>query len=339
MFGMRSRNVKDSVELTGQTLGLAKQGSLPRSELLRIDLLYAFEACARLLSITQAASELHLTQSAVSRQIQQLEENLQCPLFHRKHRAIELTLAGQILSRAVNDSFERLLDAQARIRSTSSARQVAITCTPGFASLWLIPRLAKFTADHPLVDVRISATSVLEDLERSGIDVAVRFAPMASTKGLPLFEETVLPMCAPRLAKGRGATLKNPVDLAAHTLLAVDMPHGQSLSVDWEPWLNIMGMTHLSMKNTVRFSQYSDAIAAAVAGQGVVIGRLPLLRDHVREGRLVAPFKGAAISRRGYFVLVAKRSENNRDALDFVHWLRREAEMARLSGVPGALGV
>jgi LysR family transcriptional regulator, glycine cleavage system transcriptional activator len=312
-------------------------GLTPRSELLRIDLLYAFEACSRLLSITLAAAELNLTQSAVSRQIQQLEANLQCALFVRKHRAIELTPAGQILSRAVSDSFERLLDAQSRMRSLASARQVSITCTPGFASLWLIPRLAKFTADHPLVDVRISATSVLEDLDRTGIDVAVRFAPTASTRGLPLFEETVLPMCAPSLVKGRGASLKKPADLAMHTLLAVDMPHGQSLSVDWEPWLSIMGMTHLSMKNTVRFSLYSDAIAAAVAGQGVVIGRLPLLRDYVREGRLVAPFKGAANSRRGYFVLVAKRSEINPDAHDFVHWLRREAELARLSGMPSAL--
>ena len=317
---MRTENVNNPADTI-------KLRTKPRSQLLRIDLLYAFEAAARLSSFTKAASELSVTQSAVSRQIQQLEENLQSALFERTHRAIALTPAGQILFRAVGDSFERLLDAQARIRSSSQSRQVSISCTPGFASLWLIPRLASFTADHPQVDVRISASLELVDLERTQIDIAIRFAPIGSTKGASLFEETVVPMCAPNLGKGKGVKLKKPSDLEAFTLLAADMPNGQSLTVDWEPWLRVMGITHLHVKNTVRFSQYSDAIAAAVAGQGVVIGRLPLLKEHLKDGRLIAPFRsGAATSRRGYFVIISERAELNLDAQDFARWLRREAE-------------
>ncbi|MEJ7688571.1 MAG: LysR family transcriptional regulator, partial [Variovorax sp.] len=143
-----------------------------------LELLRSFEAAARTLSFTQAAGELSLTQSAVSRQIQQLEASLGVLLFERRHRALALTEPGRVLQRAVVESLERLRDATARLRAAPVPRQVAITCTPGFASLWLIPRLARFTATHPLVDVRLSATLDVLDLERSRIDVAVRFVPI-----------------------------------------------------------------------------------------------------------------------------------------------------------------
>src|SRR5215208_6060639 len=147
----------------------------PRSRQLRLDLLPTFEAAARLLSFTEAGKELFLSQSAVSRQIQQLESSLGVTLYERQHRALALTEAGRIMQRAVNDSLERLRDAAARVQRATPMRQVAITCTPGFASFWLIPRLTRFTATHPQVDVRMSATLELVDLERSQIDVSVRF--------------------------------------------------------------------------------------------------------------------------------------------------------------------
>ena len=116
-----------------------------RAELPPLSLLYTFEAAARTLSFTVAAAELFLTQSAVSRQIQQIEEALGTPLFQRRHRALALTEAGKVMQRAVVDCLERLRDATASVRATRAVRQVAITTTPGFASLWLIPRLARFT--------------------------------------------------------------------------------------------------------------------------------------------------------------------------------------------------
>ena len=208
-------------------------------------------------------------------------------------------------------------------------RQVAITTTPGFASLWLIPRLARFTATHPGVDVRISATLEVLDLERSGIDVSVRLRTIEHAVGTALFEETVTPVCSPQLLKNRALPLKKPADLVDHTLLATDMPQGQPLTIDWEPWFKVMGLPEVRMKNTLRFSQYSDVVAAAVAGQGVAIGRLPLLAELLRDGRLVAPFSGAA-SRMGYFVNMAPRAAGNADAQDFVRWLLAESEDAKI---------
>jgi LysR family glycine cleavage system transcriptional activator len=293
------------------------------AELPPLELLRSFEAAARRLSFTLAAGELHLTQSAVSRQMQQLEASLGVALFERRHRALALTEAGGVLQRAVTDSLERLRDATARVRAASAPRQVAITTTPGFASLWLIPRLARFTGSHPQVDVRVSATLDVLDMERSRIDVAVRLMPIGKGVGPALFEESVVPLCSPALSDA----LHAPADLAQLTLLTVEYPdHSEAPLADWEPWLKVMGLEDLRMKSTLRFTQYADAVAAAVAGQGVVIGRLPLLRELLREGRLVAPLGEQVVSRRGYFVETAKRAAGNRDALEFAQWLRDEAE-------------
>jgi LysR family glycine cleavage system transcriptional activator len=314
---------------------IAEQPPLPlaaRPRKLRLDLLHTFEAAARQLSFTKAGAELFLSQSAVSRQMQQLEESVGVPLFERKHRALVLTDAGRIMQRAVDDSLERLLDAAARVQPARTSGQVAITCTPGFASFWLIPRLARFTASHAQVDVRISATLAMVDLERSGIDVAVRFVPSSAGKGPLLFEEQVQPMCSPQLLRNARRALKVPADLAHHTLLTVDLPQGGNPTMDWEPWLQVMGLQAIQPANTMRFTQYSEAVAAACAGQGVVIGRLPLLAELVRDGKLVAPFHSRAASRRGYFINVAAHAAGNANAQDFVRWLQAEAAQVTPTG-------
>ncbi|RQO50444.1 LysR family transcriptional regulator [Variovorax sp. KBW07] len=304
----------------------AKPPGIPSGELPPLELLRSFEAAARRLSFTLAAGELHLTQSAVSRQIQQLEASLGVLLFERRHRALALTEAGGVLQRAVTDSLERLRDATARVRASAAPRQVAITTTPGFASLWLIPKLVRFTGTHPQVDVRVSATLDVLDLDASRLDLAVRFAPIGRGVGPALFEESVIPLCAPQVA----ASLRELSDFSRLTLLTIEYPdHSEAPTTDWEPWLKVMGLEDLRMKSTLRFSQYADAVAAAVAGQGVVIGRLPLLRELLRDGRLVAPLGEGAASHRGYFIEMSRRAAGNRDAQDFAQWLRDEAEAAQ----------
>jgi len=307
--------------------GNAKPVPVPRSRQLRLDLLHTFEAAARHLSFTRAGDELSLSQSAVSRQVQQLEESVGTALFERRHRALALTEAGRIMRRAVEDSLERLRDAAARVRTHTGRQQVTVTCTPGFASFWLIPRLARFTAAQPDVEVRVAATLDLVDLERGNVDLAVRFVPAAQGVGPVLFEEEVQPMCAPQLLKDPARPLRTPADLEQHTLLTIDM-HDGSLTVDWEPWLKVMGLASVHMAHVVRFTNYTDAVAAAVAGQGVVIGRLPLLADLVRQKKLVAPFRTPAASRRGYFVTLAPQAQHNPSARAFADWLVAEAGQA-----------
>lgn len=308
--------------------GHANSAPVPRSRQLRLDLLHTFEAAARHLSFTRAGDELALSQPAVSRQIQQLEDSVGAALFERRHRSLALTEAGRILFRAVEDSLERLRDAAARVRSAAARRQVTLTCTPGFASFWLIPRLAGFTAAHPDVDVRISATLDLVDLERSDVDLAVRFVPIADAAGPVLFEEEVQPMCAPRLLRDTARPLETPADLERHTLLTVDLQDAP-LTADWEPWMRLMGLAAVHMAHTVRFTKYNEAVEAAVAGQGVVIGRLPLLADLVRRKRLVAPFRTPAASRRGYCLALAPQAARNAAAQDFAAWLVNAARQPR----------
>lgn len=305
----------------------AKPPAVPRSRQLRLDLLHTFEAAARHLSFTRAGAELFLSQSAVSRQVQQLEDSVGAPLFERRHRALALTEAGVILRRAVEDSLERLRDAAARVRHSAGRQQVTVTCTPGFASFWLIPRLARFTAAHAEAEVRISASLKLVDLARGDVDLAVRFVPSAQGEGPLLFEEQVQPMCAPQLVRDAKRPLKTPADLERHTLLTIDAPD-MPPTVDWEPWLQLMGLPRMEMAHVVRFTHYGEAVAAAVAGQGVVIGRLPLLAEVVREKKLVAPFRTPAASRRGYFVTLAPHASHNPAALAFADWLCAEAAAA-----------
>lgn len=319
---MRTKNVKSNAA-----------NAISRQDLPKLELLRSFEAAARTLSFTVAANELFLTQSAVSRQIQQLEASVGTDLFERQHRALALTDAGRTLQRAVVDSLERLRDATLAIRvslqPSMQVRQVAVTCTPGFASLWLIPRLARFTVNHPKVDVRISATLDVLDLDYGQLDFAIRFSPTTAGDGAPLFEETLMAVCAPSLLSNPSNPLRTPADLVNHTLLTVDNPGNYPidtpLTVEWEPWLKVMGLHEMRTKNTLRFTNYADSISAAVAGQGVAIGRFPLLDDMLHDKRLVAPFKGAAASQRGYYLAMGKRAAINPDAQDFAAWLREEA--------------
>ena len=134
-------------------------------------------------------------------------------------------------------------------------------------------------------------------------------------------------MCAPALLRDPARPLRTPADLDRHTLLTVELQDAP-LTVDWEPWLRLMGLPGLHMSHTVRFTQYAEAVTAAVAGQGVLIGRLPLLADLLRQKRLVAPFRSPAASRRGYFVILAPHAAHNPSARAFADWLQAEAEQA-----------
>ena len=288
-----------------------------------LDALVAFESAARHLSFTRAANEIALTQSAVSRQIQTLEERLGVALFRRMHRAIALTDEGRTLQLAVVDALVRLDRATRDIRQAERIKAVIVTTTAGFAGLWLIPRLSAFVAAHPGVDVRITTSYELVNLERDAVDVAIRYRPIdvaLPAGSMTLFGETVFPVCSPKLRASKVAPLREPADLARHILLNMEGDNSEQL-LDWNLWLHALGVADLKPAGMLRFSSYDQIIQAAIAGQGVALGRMPLLERQLAERQLVAPFRKSLVSPRGYCVIVSTRSADRPEVRAFVDWL------------------
>lgn len=288
-----------------------------------LDLLRGFEAAARRLSFTLAAQELFVTQSAVSRQVKALEADLGVALFERGHRAIRLTGAGQRLYRATDQALRLLADAAADLREGAGRRPVTVSCSVGFASLWLVPRLAEFREAHPEVELRIDANNRLLDLDREGIELAVRYGPpeIAPAGATRLFGEEVFPVCAPALISSPSRPLVRPEDLRHHVLLHFGSDDGALPSASWSMWTEAMGLRRFQSAGSLRFSQYDQVIQAALEGQGVALAISPLVRRHLRDGRLVAPFERRFASPRGYYLLTSARGRHRAEVRAFVDWL------------------
>jgi len=288
-----------------------------------LDMLLTFESAARELSFTRAASERFITQSAVSKQIRTLEDDLGIALFRRGHRSLQLTDEGRQLYEASQLAFERLRLTVARLRSVPGRQVLTMTATPGFAALWLIPRLSRFTRDHPDIDVRVDASAQFRNLQADNIDLAVRYGPTDRIQGEPLLHEVAVPVCSPGLLRD-GPPLRKPSDLAGHTLLR-SVGDSQSQSLEWQPWLEAMGQADLQPAATLGFTQYDGVIAAATLGQGVAMGRRPLIDDLLRDGRLVTPFEGELATPRGYFIVVNPQAQQDPMVRALSSWLLSEA--------------
>jgi LysR family glycine cleavage system transcriptional activator len=291
-----------------------------------LDLLVGFEAAARHLSFTKAGEELYLTQSAVSRQIKELEDQLGVPLFQRRHRALSLTEAGQQFHAVAAQVITTMRAAMERLcAQVGKRRSFSVTTTASFAALWLIPRLAGFTRDHPHVDVRITAETKVQDLERDGLDVALRHGPasLAGPSAVRLFGERVFPVCSPKLLKK--LPLKKPDDLKNHVLLQYHDPDVRHPWLHWNTWLEVAGVADLRPAGRLSFSGYEQIIPAAVAGHGVALGRSPLVKDLIDSKQLTAPFKSMADPARAYFVIVSRDAAQRPEVSAFVEWLKSEA--------------
>jgi DNA-binding transcriptional LysR family regulator len=290
-----------------------------------LDVLKGFDAAARHLSFTRAASELHLTQSAISRQVQTLETHLGVLLFRREVRRLVLTVEGEALHRIVAEMLSRLAEVCAGLRAVQRRPQVNVTAAVGIASLWLVPRLASFQLAQPDVDVRISADNRKVDLEREGFDVALRYlaAGEAPPGALLMFEEEVFPVAAPKVA----ASLPRQVsaeDFSKIVLLAYDDDRAAPW-FSWEPWLLGLGLSGAKPKAVLRFNQYDQIMRAAEEGQGVALGRGPLVARAIAEGRLKPlAVKREKVPARAYYLVRA--AGNARPEVDrFVGWLTEEA--------------
>jgi DNA-binding transcriptional LysR family regulator len=300
-----------------------------RFDLPPLDLIRGFEAAARTLSFTLAAEELCVTQSAVSRQIRALEEHLGVTLFERRPRSLALTGQGLALQRTAAELLERLQETVNRLRADVASPQLTVTTTGGFASLWLIPRLRTFTALHPDVDVRISATYKAIDLERSLVDVAVRYcrAEEAAEDAVRLFGEELFPVCSPDLLNRGPHPVHTLADLQHHALLHMNMEWASD-PMDWDTWLVARGHPGLKPAASIRFDSYEQMIQAAAGGQGVAMGIGRLVSGLMASGQLVAPFCERTIGSRAYFVIRSRLTGDRPQVLAFVNWLTREAKTA-----------
>ena len=308
-----------------------------RSRPIQVGHLRAFEAVARHLNFRLAAQELALTQPAVSRQIQALEDDVGVPLFRRHTRAVELTEAGNQLLTAVGQALPRLDATVRHIRQSAGRRHVSVTTFASFASMWLIPRLEAFQRDHPDIDIRVEASDTAVDLEVTDIDVAVRYAP-AERMPAPaqrLFGESVTPMASHWLLRS-GPPLKRPEDLLRHTLIEAGdayTPHLQWLT--WRRWLDANGLKDAQPKRWLSFNYAYQMVQAALSGQGVVLARPPLVAENLARGDLVEVFAAGAypqarlISPMAYWVLVSPHSRQRAEVRAFADWLLTQAQSTR----------
>ena len=296
-----------------------------RQARLSLDLLRGFRVAARHLSFTRAAQELFVTQSAISREIRTLEEQIGQPLFYRVHRALQLTRAGEELYRAADEALTQLDAVTDRLAGSGSA--LAVTTTTALASLWLAPRLHRFNRLRPEISVRIVASNDKPDLERDQLDIAIRFVQAGADS--PNAEELVtcesFPVCSPALARDAVRPLRTPADLARHVRLDYEtVRDGRRLS-EWDFWFNAMKIRPVEPASTLRFPQFDQVFPAAIEGSGVAIGVLPHLTQLLHDGVLCAPFGRDAIANRGTFFVVPRRDVAEVDFVkEFVSWLRSE---------------
>lgn len=293
-----------------------------------LDPIRGFEAAARHLSFTRAAEELFITQSAVSRQIKALEDHLGVPLFTRMNRALLLTEAGTALYRTAALTLKLVDSAVNKLQNEPASRMLTVTTTVSFASLWLVPRLAAFRKLHPEIDVRIAANDALLHLDRDQIDLAVRFCePGSAPQGaLRLAREEVFPVCSPKLVRDRKRPLKAPENLQHHVLLHLDDAGARWPWLDWAQWFVAMKVRNLKPAGSLRFSHYDQLIRAAIDGEGVALGRTPLVRRLISAGQLVAPFDSKTVSSRQYFVVASAASAKRHEVKMFADWLLMEAK-------------
>jgi DNA-binding transcriptional LysR family regulator len=294
---------------------------------LSLDLLRAFRSAARHLSFTRAAREQFVTQSAISRAIRTLEQQLGQALFHRVNRALMLTHAGEELYRATDEALA-LIDA-ATEGLTGSTGALAVTTTTALASTWLAPKLPRFVRLHPGTDVRIFASNDMVDLEREHIDVALRFVQSGADAPNTdcLVEYRTFPVCLPATARARKRPLRAVADLTQYVRLEFETVVYGRPWYDWEHWFEAMRARPVTPAGTMRFSHYDQVIDAAIDGIGVAIGKWPHLARHLRQGVLCAPFGTEGVAHIGGFYLVVARGAVGRESVEaFVTWLRNEVQ-------------
>lgn len=306
---------------------------LRRTRPIAVGHLRALEAVARHLNFRAAAEELALTQSAVSRQVQSLEDEVGVPLFLRHTRAVELTSAGEQLLRAAGPSLERIDSAVRQIRASSGRRSVALSTWASFASMWLIPRLEDFQSAYPDIDIRIDATDTPVDLETSDVDLALRYTrPQTAPAGaIRLFGEQLSPVASPWLLQS-SPPLRRGADLAHFALIEVSENHRtQTMQwLTWRRWLDTHGLPALEPKRWMYFNYAHQIAQAALTGQGVALARMTLVADSLINGDLVEVLPAQRLDTpMSYYLIPGPRSTRRPEIVAFCEWLMAQAALTQ----------
>ncbi|MGY3404476.1 LysR family glycine cleavage system transcriptional activator [Bradyrhizobium sp. GM5.1] len=259
--------------------------------------LRAFEAAARHLSFTLAASELNVTQTAISHQIRRLEEELGIRLFVRQNRALALTAEARDYLPGVRAAFNDLRLATDRLLRKDDDKVLTVSTLASLAAKWLLPRLTDFQEHHPGIDVRITTSTSLVDFQRDNVDAAIRYG-RGQWPGLRadwLMADELFPVCSPSLLRG-DKPLRCPEDLKSHMLLHTSNAN----SDDWRLWLTAAGLpADIARQPGITFDMIFMTIQAAIDGIGVAMGRTSYVQDDIAKGRLVVPLQDRAAGRCG----------------------------------------
>lgn len=281
--------------------------------------LRTFEAAARRGSFTKAAEELHVTQSAVSRQIRTLEEDLGVPLFRRGHRKVRLTADGERLLPVLTQAFRDIEKTVARLRQPE--RDVKLKVPPTFAIRWLIPRLERFQTERPDIQVRLTSGVVEVKLGKEPFDLGVIYvrAGEPGRRGDVLVLDRALPVAAPRYLD-HAPPLAVPQDLARHQLLVANPS-----AWDWRRWARAFDVDDLPFDDALQLELAEAGIQAACSGQGIALVNRAFVAGELADGTLVAPLAVPPLALGHWLAVYGRGVLNDPCVAAFRDWLVREA--------------
>lgn len=287
-----------------------------------ISSLRALEAAARSLSFTKAAEKLHVTQSAISHQIKLLEDLWGLKLFERKAQRLSLTRAGLELANITRDFFDRTAQALDTLHGTSSCEVLRIDTLQSFAVKWLAPRLARFHALHPDINVWVSTHDQFVDFSDSDVDVAIRLGDgyFPGLDSVLLLREEVFPVCSPEFLARVGKP-SSPQDLLRYPLL---LRLGELNHTNWEDWFAVAGILGVNLNEGSRFPDTNMALEAALEGMGIALARTAHVVDELHSGRLVRLFDVRCASNVAYYLLFPPGHRDHPVIAAFCAWIIEE---------------
>ncbi|SEL46324.1 transcriptional regulator, LysR family [Colwellia chukchiensis] len=296
-------------------------GRLPPLSALR-----GFEAAARLNSFSKAASELCMTQSAISHQVKLLEDYFGQPLFKRINRKVEVTDAGIDFLKTTQLTLGQLQKGTIRLEFFNKPGLVVLYTSPPFANKWLNPRIPAFKKQHPNIDAWIYTEYSQEPLEHAEVDLAIWLGTgdWPGVTCIKLFSDEVTPLYAPSMLQA-GDNIVSASDLTRYPLI-----HDNQMSrrEDWYAWSLAMGVDGFESAGGYNFNDSSLALDCALAGQGVVLGSVLLAQDLIKSGQLIRPFSGGLMTELNYYLVFRPDKLDNPDIRNTAHWLLNEFSIA-----------